>query len=110
MVMKLREMYEFYLSTQLKANFVCSKGDKHCWQVSEERVINRHIYDWIGKPLDTVSFSITLPRYIWLGSKGSISITRSPENPTKNNVQSSIPDTMRCWVWKEFFNIKMKEC
>lgn len=106
-MMKIRDMYEAYLTSQLQAVRIPVEGDRHCWLAKEERVETRRTCDWLGKDLGTHTIVIVYDRYVWLGSKGSIVITSDPKFSRKSTVHSKILLSMKRWVWNEYFSINL---
>jgi hypothetical protein len=103
----LRTMFEDYLTSQLQGVRIPVEGDRHCWMVKEERLEVKNIYDWMGKKLGTQSGVVVSIRYIWLGSKGSVIITKEPTFNRKKHIDSEIHLNMKRWVWQKYFNITL---
>lgn len=104
---RLRDVYENCLSSQFQAVRVPVEDERHCWQVKEEQVETRHVYDWLGKDLGTQSMVVDCVRYVWLGSKGAITVTTDRTFHKGGNVKSELPLTLKRWAWKEYFHIDL---
>lgn len=100
----LKRAYAEYLETQVP-NSEFEKDlstDRYlCWSIPHEQVYAN--YNYHGEKLDSVV--IRSKRYVWLGKKGSIYVTKTPKFVKKNTSDTSIHHEMKSWVWKKYFNI-----
>lgn len=106
--LNLRDMYEVYLTSQCHSVRVPVEGDRHCWLVEEKRVETRHAYDWLGKSLGVQSVVIAADRYVWLGSKGAVTITKDPVFNKRKNVETSLHLDMKRWVLNTYYGTRLR--
>lgn len=106
-ILRLRDMLEDYLVTQRQAVRVPVEGERHCWMVNEERIETRSVFDWLGKNIGTQSITIASTRYVWIGSKGAVTVTKDAVFHKGGNVESALPLDMKRWVWNEYFGITL---
>lgn len=103
----LRSMYEDCLITQWGAVRIPIENDRSCWLVKTPTTVRRTFFDWLGKPTGSTEIHISEDRYVWLGSKGAITITKTPHFQKKASLNSVIEQEMKRWVWNKYFNIKL---
>lgn len=105
--LNLRDMYEVYLTSQCHSVRVPVEGDRHCWLVNVERVEKKSVYDWLGTRLNTQSSLITELLYVWLGSKGAVTITKDPVFNKRKNVETSLHLDMKRWVLNTYYGTRL---
>jgi hypothetical protein len=98
----LRDMYEDCLRSQLQANFLMDKDGRHCWFVREEKVVKTVTYNWIGEVECNESHVVSACRYVWLGAKGAITVTKGEKFRKNGDVVSTIEADLKRWARKEY--------
>jgi|PlaIllAssembly_1097288.scaffolds.fasta_scaffold00009_8 hypothetical protein len=102
----LKQMYYRYLETQVPGSFfevdLCT-GKYLCWSVPHQQQYT--IYNWLGKVMGQ-GISQTR-RYVWLGNKGAVYVTKSSKFEKKEADDTDIVLPMKKWVWKTYFNIDL---
>lgn len=105
-MMTLKQMYSRYLETQASGSVfeeeLCT-GKYLCWSIPHQQEYT--IYNWLGK---TMGRGITQSRrYIWLGDKGAIYVTKSPKFEKKQASDTNVLLDMKKWVWKTYCGIDL---
>lgn len=76
--MNLKETYCRYLERQVSDSIfeedLCT-GKYLCWSIPHQETYQ--IYNWLGKRIG--HGVTTVRRYVWLGNKGAIYVTKSPK-------------------------------
>lgn len=100
----LKRAFSEYLETQVADSVfeedLCT-GKYLCWSVPHKKEYTVH--NWLGQYMGTDV--IHSRRYVWLGKKGSIYVTKTPIFKKKNVNDTTIHHDMKKWVWKKYFNI-----
>lgn len=102
----LKRAYAEYLLTQVADSVLeedlCT-GKYLCWSVPHEQEYT--IYNWLGKVMGN---GVTRTRrYVWLGNKGAVYVTKSPKFEKKQASDTNLPLDMKKWVWKKYFNLDL---
>jgi hypothetical protein len=107
MRMLLKQMYNRYFETQVADSVfevdLCT-GKYLCWSIPHQ--VKYTIYNWLGKTLG--HGTTTTRRYVWLGNKGAVYVTKSPKFEKKAD-GTDIMLSMKKWVSKTYYNIDLDE-
>jgi hypothetical protein len=100
-------MYEDCLITHWGAVRVPVENDRSCWLVRQPKTVRRSTFNWLGEHTGVDEIIINEDRYVWLGSKGAITITKTPHFQKRATLSSIIELEMKRWVWNRYFNINL---
>lgn len=97
--MNLKEIYCRYLETQVAGSVfeedLCT-GKYLCWSIPHQE--KYQIYNWLGKLMGHGTTQTR--RYVWLGNKGAVYVTRTPKFEKKQASDTNLLLDMKKWVWK----------
>lgn len=104
----LKRAFSEYLETQV-ADSAFEEGlstNKYlCWSIPHQQKYT--VQNWLGQYMGTDV--IHSRRYVWLGKKGSIYVTKTPKFDKKNASDTSVHHDMKMWVWRKYFSIDFEE-
>jgi len=102
----LKRAYAEYLQTQVADSVLeedlCT-GKYLCWSVPHKQ--DYTVRNWLGEYMGTEV--IQSRRYVWLGNKGAVYVTKSPKFEKKQVSDTNIMLDMKKWVWKKYHNIDL---
>lgn len=102
----LKRAYAEYLLTQVADSVfeedLCT-GKYLCWSVPHQQEYT--ISNWLGKVMG--SGVTRTRRYVWLGNKGAVYVTKSPKFEKKQASDTNVLLDMKKWVWKKYCNIDL---
>lgn len=94
----LKQAFSEYLETQVTDSIFeedLSTNKYLCWSIPHEQ--RNTVYNWLGEKIDTET--VRSRRYVWIGRKGAVYVTKIPKFDKKNANDTSVHHDMKKWVW-----------
>lgn len=102
----LKRAYAEYLETQVTDSVFeedLSTNQYFCWSIPHQQKFT--VQNWLGEYMGTGV--IQTKRYVWLGNKGAVYVTKTDKFEKKHASDTSVHHDMKKWVWKKYFNIDL---